>query len=71
MLGRIEIVREGGGGGGGEKEFWNPNKINLTSLVSCKVSTDILSQTLRLFEKKKKLIVTNVSSYQALLISRM
>ena len=34
MLGRIEVV---GGGGGGE--FWDPNKVNLTDIVSCKVST--------------------------------
>ena len=46
MLGRVEVVGGGGDGGregGGEDweregEFWDPNKENLTAIVSCKVS---------------------------------
>ena len=51
MLGRVEVVEEGGGegegegggeeveegGGEGERTFWDPNKENLTAIVSCKV----------------------------------
>ena len=35
------MVTEGGGGGGGEREFWDPNKVNLTAIVSCKVSATV------------------------------
>ena len=39
MLGRVEVLGSGGPEvvGSGGQEFWDPNKENLTAIVSCKV----------------------------------